>query len=602
MGVAVSWLSCAGAATPPSYEVIKSNTEVEVEPGGAYAESREQVYRVLTEEGAAALRQINLYYTDGYQSFRVLHAYTLKKDGTRIDVPPQSMMSGYGTTNSPGFEDLKTISVVFPNLEVGDEIAITTIFHQIKPWFGQSYSEDFVYGRSVVASDVSIALTAPTAMALQIDASGFKQDPPEEMDGMTRRVWHFENRTAVDPEEAQVDDYDFGSKLVISTFKDFHEFAGVYAGLLKDRTEVTPEIKQLADSLTVGLKTDADRARALYNWVSTHVAYLNIVLGAGGFVPHKASEVLASKYGDCKDHVILLQALLAAKGIYSMPVLINAQGRFTLSPSPSPGAFNHLISYIPAQKLYLDSTARYAPFGVLPYSDASKPVVRIEDGVTARTPRVAAGDASVRSVADVKVAADGSAEGDTQVTATGAPAIDLRALMTAINAAGPSDYFQKMMAPGIEASLDLGNINDLSPVYHYSAHYRQPSALNVPGPGVIPFYLAYKPFSFTGLIAANLPATRLKPYVCNSMDAEEDLTIHVPANLHITSLPPTQTFTAEGVVLSLAYSRPDGATIRSDIKVRVDHPAGSCSPAYYAQVRASLAQMANALRAQILYQ
>ncbi|HEV2650577.1 MAG TPA: DUF3857 and transglutaminase domain-containing protein [Rhizomicrobium sp.] len=565
-------------------------------------ESREVVYRALTEAGARTLRQVELSYTEGYQTYTVLHAYTLKKDGTRVDVPREGVMHGFGVTSTPGFQDLKTISVVFPNVEVGDEVALTTVFGQTRPWFGQSYTEDFIYGRSIAASDVSIGLTAPSDMHLQVEANGLTEQAPETLGGKTRRIWHYQNHTPIDPEDDQVDDYDSGARLVVSTFKDFREFAGVYSNMLSDRTEVTPEIRQLADSLTAGLKSDTEKARVLYDWVSVHIAYLDIVLGAGGFVPHKASEVLANKYGDCKDHVILLQALLAAKGIRSTPVLINAEDRFTLSPSPSPLAFNHLISYVPSLQLYLDSTARYAPFGVLPYSDASKPVVRIEDGATVRTPRVAAAGASVRAVSNLTVAPDGTIDGDTQIVAMGAPAADLRALMTAANAAGQDIYIHKAMGPGVEARVDLGNINDLSPTYRYSAHYHEPNALNVPGPATIPFNVAYKPFSFTGLVAGDLPGKREKSYVCRSMDSEEDLTIHLPANLHVMVLPRAQNLATDEMGMTMVYSKPDPATVHADIKVHVDHPSGACTPEYYARVHASITQMTTALRAQILYQ
>jgi hypothetical protein len=399
-----------------------------------------------------------------------------------------------------------------------------------------------------------------------------------------------------------VDDYDRGARLVLSTFGDYREFAHVYAGMLEGRAQVTPEIRALADDLTKGLTTDREQARALYEWVSLHIAYVNIVLGAGGFVPHRADEVLANKYGDCKDHVILLQALLAAKGIASTPVLISADNRFTLSPAPSHTPFNHLITYLPEFHLYLDSTARYAPFGVLPYSDAGKPVVHIGTGEIARTPVAGAATASMRSVESLRIAPDGSIDGETHVTAAGAPASDLRALVAEAMSAGEALYFQRMLGPGADGTLDAGNASDLAPVYSYSAHYRLPNALNIPGPAAIPANAGYKPFSFTLMIAGDLPSTRTQTYACESVDAEEDLTFHLPDNLHVTTLPRTEAMAADEVSLAISYAKPDERTVHIDIKAHIDHPNGTCAPAYYGRVRSTLAQMAAALRAQILYQ
>jgi hypothetical protein len=159
-----------------------------------------------------------------------------------------------------------------------------------------------------------------------------------------------------------------------------------------------------------------------------------------------------------------------------------------------------------------------------------------------------------------------------------------------------------MMGPGVDGTLDGGNVGDLSPVYAFSARYHEDGAINIPGPGAIPFNVIYKPFAFTGLIAGELPPVRTQPYLCISMTAEEDLTIHLPDTMHGVSLPQNQVLSAAGVDLSVAYAKPNAGTIHVLIKAHVDHPQASCSPAYYAQVHATLAQMIAALRAQMLYQ
>ncbi len=598
----MSVATAAAANAPAPYEVMQSRVEVEVQPDGSYLESRQTAYRVLTEQGARALRQVTLSYTEGFQSYAVHAAYTLKADGTRVDVDGSHILHGYGATSSPGFQDLQTITIVFPDLEIGDQVVLTTVLNQIRPWFGDSYSEQFIYGSEIPSRDVTVALTAPSGMSLQIDAGGLTQVPAETLGGKTRRVWHYRNDTPTQPEAGAVDDYDRSARLVVSTFKDYRSFAAVYQKMIEGRAEATPDIRALADKLTAGLKSDREQARALYEWVSLHIAYVNIVLGAGGFVPHRAGDVLANRFGDCKDHVILLEALLAAKGIDRSPVLISADDRFTLSPSPSPQAFNHLITYVPELHLYLDSTARYAPFGVLPFSDAGKPVVHIADGQSGHTPAVAPATAWIHSAETVTVAGDGSADGETHVTAAGAPAVELRALIDQVRASGDADYFRQIMGPGVDGTLDGGNVGDLAPTYSYSARYHVADALNIPGPASIPYHIVYKPFAFTTLIVGDLPPSRSQPYVCVSMEAEEDLTIHLPAGLHVIAMPRSGTLSADEVDLLVNFTKTDENTVHAALKAHVSHPGGSCSPAYYARVRAALAQMASALRSEILYQ
>jgi hypothetical protein len=90
-------------------------------------------------------------------------------------------------------------------------------------------------------------------------------------------------------------------------------------------------------------------------------------------MPHTAQDVLRARYGDCKDHTTLLQALLAAKGILSGTVLVNSNSRYSLPSVASPLAvFNHAITYVPEFDVYLDSTAGVARFGTLPFNEEGK--------------------------------------------------------------------------------------------------------------------------------------------------------------------------------------------------------------------------------------
>jgi len=591
----------AAEAAPP-FEVLKSHVEVEVQDNGSFVESRQVVERALTESGAKALRQITLSYTQGYQRLEIAAAYTLKKDGRRIDVDRNGIMSGFGATSSPGFQAIRTITVIFPNIEVGDEISITTMFRQNIPWFGNSYSEEFAYPREQPANDVSIAITTPETMRLQIEDVGLTQDPAENMAGKTRRIWHYANTAASPPESNEVDFFDTGARLVVSTFRDYRDFADVYSGLLKGRADVTPEIQKLADQLVRGLKSDSDKVKALYEWVSLHTAYVAVVLGAGGFIPHPASEVLSNRYGDCKDHVILLEALLAAEGIESTPVLINATKRYSLSTSPSPSAFNHLITYVPKLHLYLDSTARYAPYGVLPYADAGKPVVLIAKGELTHTPSAHSNNASIHSVETVTISGDGSIDGDTHVVATGAPSVELREMIDQARQLGDSTYFQRLMGPGVDGSFSNVDANDLGSNLVFSAHYHEDAALNVPGPATVPPNIAYKPFAFTSMLAGDLPVARSRPYLCPSADLDEELTIHFPPNIKIASLPTSSQLAADDIILSTRFSQTDPNTVISQIKAQIDHAGGTCSPTYYAKVRSMLVRMVSALRGQILCQ
>ena len=394
--IGLALLAVAGAARaadapadPASrpFEIVSQQTELEVAPDGRTWEVDEAHVRPLTSQGVQALQQRTLSYTSGYETLK-LRAYTVKKDGRHIDVPQSEILQGHGETSSPGFEDTRTMTVVFPNLEIGDEAVLITSRVQMVPWFVDTVAAIRVFTDDVVVREGKLTLyTRGDDSAFRIVASGLKAEAPVTTNGKTRRVWTYHNDKPRKPEPGEVIEYSDLPRVEVTNLADYSGVAKIYADLFKDKATVTPEISALADKLTAGIKDRRGQAKALYDWVSAHIEYVNIVLGAGGFEPHKAADVLKNGHGDCKDHVILLKALLAAKNIKSSAVLIRAgAAQYKLPQAPSPFVFDHLINYLPEFKLYLDSTARYAPFGLLPGQDAGKSVVIVDEGRTAVTP------------------------------------------------------------------------------------------------------------------------------------------------------------------------------------------------------------------------
>jgi Tfp pilus assembly protein PilF len=86
----------------------------------------------------------------------------------------------------------------------------------------------------------------------------------------------------------------------------------------------------------------------------------------GRYTPHPADEVLANRYGDCKDKHTLFAALLQAAGLQAYPVLIGSRYRLDAEMS-SPSLFDHVITAIPRGDgfLFLDTTPEVAPYELL---------------------------------------------------------------------------------------------------------------------------------------------------------------------------------------------------------------------------------------------
>ncbi len=176
--------------------------------------------------------------------------------------------------------------------------------------------------------------------------------------------------------------------------------------------------------------------------MSKHIRYVSIWLGNGGYVPHEATKILEMRYGDCKDHAVVFEALLKAKGIASAPVLINSGNRYRLPEAATPAAFNHVFTYLPELDLYADSTIGVAPLGTLAADEYGKLVaVAIDTGAGRRALPLVAAEANEETLqTTAELLADGTVEGESETTASGPFAVTLRHLAAFVEAHGREEF------------------------------------------------------------------------------------------------------------------------------------------------------------------
>jgi hypothetical protein len=318
--------------------------------------------------------------------------------------------------------------------------------------------------------------------------------------------------------------------------------------------------------------------------VSAHIRYVGLELGRGGVVPRSAESVLTNGYGDCKDHTVIFAALLKAKGIASDIVLINLANGYTLADvATAPGQFNHVINWLPEFALYVDTTAGVAPFGVLSVSEYGKPVVHAVATGNARrqTPVMPAGITTIAVKTTEKLDESGSFTGETRTVATGSAGVDLRLAGLDILANGPESWAARQLAdlgyPGASGSLDLASPTDFGRDYTIVGRFTvapQPqyvagAAFQLPG--------GLRLFGTTGdWLMGPLWNYKLKagdPTPCFSGEAEEELSLELPAGKHLVKLP-ADTKIADKHVAFTAHWSTDGhsVTVKRAFKVSVDQP------------------------------
>jgi len=106
------------------------------------------------------------------------------------------------------------------------------------------------------------------------------------------------------------------------------------------------------DELASRIRTQAGddklaQLRAALDFVQKEVRYFGTEIGTGSHRPASPDTVLAQRFGDCKDKVTLLIALLRRLDIEAAPVLVNSALRGRVDQlAPTPLAFDHVIARV----------------------------------------------------------------------------------------------------------------------------------------------------------------------------------------------------------------------------------------------------------------
>ncbi|HMU09853.1 MAG TPA: DUF3857 domain-containing protein [Ferruginibacter sp.] len=219
------------------------------------------------------------------------------------------------------------------------------------------------------------------------------------------------------PTKFQLDDYNGD----MSSWKSFGEW---YSSVYLKTSELKDDRKAFYNSLVKEMKTDRQKAEALYNYLQNNMRYVSIQLGIGGLKPFPASFVDDKKYGDCKALSNYLRSALDAVGVKSNVVIIEgSMNPKTIFEDFPIHYFNHVILCIPQPKdsIWLECTSTTLPFAELgPWTENRKAMmVTDQGGVLVNTPvsTYQKNTEAVRTV--IEVNADGGAHVNTSCSFTG---------------------------------------------------------------------------------------------------------------------------------------------------------------------------------------
>ncbi|WP_185217557.1 DUF3857 domain-containing protein [Sphingobacterium mizutaii] len=243
-----------------------------------------------------------------------------------------------------------------------------------------SWRPDFAVDISVQKS--SYEILADPNYTLRILKKNLKKEGKETMKGKQKSYyWDIENINAVRSEPYSPNRHETGMRVfVVPESFEYYKHAGkandwksygdwLNSALLKDKRDLPAATAAKVKEICKDLKTDQEKAKALYEYLQKKTRYISVQVGIGGQEPFPASDVDRLGYGDCKALVNYMQSLLDVVNIPSYYCIVEAGNR-KMNIEPEFANLidgNHVILCLPFQNdtTWLECTNQDLPFGYL---------------------------------------------------------------------------------------------------------------------------------------------------------------------------------------------------------------------------------------------
>lgn len=600
------------AAFTPSATFVRDHTHYALQADGRYTMDKDMEIRLNTAQAVEQMGQMPMAYSTSLQSIDVVEAYTVTAEGKRVDVREDGIRDQLfpASQGAAMFDDRRVKTVIFPSLGVGARLVMRTRMTMKAPMFPGHLYEFTAAFPQFDRQSFQVSVLAPADMKVKLTPHLMQGGEEKSTDPAIKRWrWHLSNLPATPPEMSAASAHGAVAHVAITTFDSDAQIAQAYWSRAQDKVKVTEDIQKLADRLTKGVTDRKAQADVLYRWVSQNIRYVAIYLGLGGVVPHAADEVLKAGYGDCKDKSTLLSALLAAKGIASQAVLVNATDVYWVPTEPMPTtAFNHLITYLPEWDVFVDPTPGKAEFGVLapPLAGKKALVLGLGDLPTQlkTLPLNQPEDTQVFIKTEMTLAPNGQVSGSSEIKSGGALDLMARMALTSFpSGVEPQVASQLLAMSGQQGSgnLRFHAADDLSKPFKYTTYFTLPDVVQLPGPGAMAVPVGLPGLVHLAGVFRPLALTeRHWPLVFGGGRMTEHITLKLPEGMAIQKLPaPTQFTNAFANYASSMSQQGQVIEIRRQLDLRLPGPTVSGDD--YQLLRQTAMQVVRDLRTQLAY-
>lgn len=375
------------AKYPDCDEATVDEKIVQVYRADGTGENQDEAYvKVLTEKGKRDRRTLTLGFMLPYSTVSVEKMEVIKPSGTAVPVDiaansketidPGQMQSNIYDPNE------KALLVNIPGVEIGDVVHWVTRTIILRPIIPGEFADGNLFEGEGYIRHMEYEVHAPLDRPLkkivvrdEIPGTVHYTTQADDVNKTLIHRWDVTNVPRMFSEPSMPSYAETLQRILVSTTPDWQSVSKWYWDLSKSHLDATtPELKKTVAELTAKAKTDMDKVKALFYYVSQKIRYMGLTpeKDRPGFEPHDVCVTFGKQYGVCRDKAALLVAMLRTAGLNAYPVLVSV-GTKKDKDVPDAG-FNHAIVAVELKKgeyTLMDPTDEHAR-DILPLYDGDQ--------------------------------------------------------------------------------------------------------------------------------------------------------------------------------------------------------------------------------------
>ncbi len=302
--------------------------------------------KILNSEGLQKVSDLSMDFDPSYQElvFHKLDVIRGTKVTNHLTELPIKIVQRETNLERHIYDERLTAIINLKDMRVGDIIDYSYSIIGYNPVFEGLYSAKLYQQYSVPIEHIYIRLIVPKGKKLQFKYNDEAYKPKQYPSSIGEiYVWEQKNVPNIL--------YDINTpvwhnpypQLSISEYPSWKSIVDWSKDLFSINEPEKNQLKESVESFFNHQSIDSTILRAI-RFVQDDIRYLGFVNGLNSHKPHSPTEVLAQRYGDCKDKSFLLSEILKLYGIDSSPVLVHSYNGLSIENDlPFPNVFDHCV-------------------------------------------------------------------------------------------------------------------------------------------------------------------------------------------------------------------------------------------------------------------